>query len=465
MYRGFWYAQALDREGALSPPLQETTRADICIVGGGYLGLWSAIRMKKTNPALDIVVIEKDRCGSGASGRNGGLANNWWAKYLSLMELCGPDEARRICEAAQSAIDEIGEFCREHQIDAQYRKDGWLWMASNPKQDQSWRVLTEQLDRFNANPFQPLSPEQVREKSGTARALSGIFDPNAATVQPALLARGLRRVALELGVRIYEKTPLTRLQRSTPPVVHTAHGKIHAHKVVIAMNAWGAQFPELKRMIVVMSSDMVATAPVKQRLDTTGFKDGVCVTDSRTVLNYWRNTPDGRIVFGKPLGQFAFASKIGTLYEKPCPAGATIAREMRGFYPQLADVPIVSTWTGPLDRAMKGLPNFGYLGGHKDIVFGIGFSGNGVATTVFASRIIQSLVNETGDEWSRCGLVNQKMKLLPPEPFRFIGARMVRNALVRKESLEDQNRDSGPITNFLASLAPAGYVPKKVVNA
>jgi len=464
MYRGFWYAQALEQEGALSAPLNGTVQADICIIGGGFMGLWSAIRLKKADSTLNIVVIEKDRCGSGASGRNGGLANNWWAKYLSLMSLCGADEARRICEAAESAIDEIGTFCREHHIDAQYRKDGWLWMASNPKQDKSWLVLTEQLDKFNANPFKPVAPEIVRAKSGTQRALSGIFDPNAATVQPALLARGLRRVALELGITIYEKTPLTHLQRSTIPVIHTPQGKINAKKVVIAMNAWGAQFPELKRMIVVMSSDMVATAPMKQRLDASGFKDGVCVTDSRTVLNYWRNTPDGRIIFGKPLGQFAFASKIGQLYEKPCPAAKEVTQEMRSFYPELADVPIISSWTGPLDRAMKGLPNFGYLGGHKAIIYSIGFSGNGVATTVFASRIIQSLVLEKKDEWSDCGLVNQKMKLLPPEPFRFIGARLVRNALVCKESLEDHNQEAGVLTNFLASLAPAGYVPKKVVH-
>jgi putative aminophosphonate oxidoreductase len=464
MYRGFWYAQALDLDCALAPPLEENTQADVCIIGGGFLGLWSAIRLKKGDPGLDVVVIEKDRCGSGASGRNGGLANNWWAKYLSLMGICGESEARRICEAAESAIDEIGEFCREHGVDAQYRKDGWLWTASNRRQHNSWLVLTESLEKYGANPFHPVDPEEARQKSGSPRILSGIFDPNAATVQPAMLARGLRRVAIELGVRIYEKTPLTRLERSKPPVVHTPRGQVQARKVVIAMNAWGAQFPELKRMIVVMSSDMVATAPAKERLDATGFKDGVCVTDSRTVLNYWRNTPDGRIVFGKPLGQFAFASRIGGLYDKPCPAADGVTAELRSFYPQLADVPVISSWTGPLDRAMKGLPNFGYLAGHRDIVFGIGFSGNGVATTVFASRIIQSLVKEANDEWANCGLVDQKMKLLPPEPFRFVGARMVRNALVRKESLEDLDRDAGLLTHFLASLAPAGYVPKKVVS-
>ncbi|WP_371764807.1 NAD(P)/FAD-dependent oxidoreductase [Massilia sp.] len=461
MYRGFWYAQALDRDSALAPPLEETIQADVCIIGGGFLGLWSAIRLKKDNPAVSVALIERDRCGAGASGRNGGIATNWWAKYLSVMSICGESEARRICEAAESAIDEIGEFCSEHNIDAQFRKDGWLWTASNERQINSWRVLTESLDKHRANPFRPLTPGQVRERTGSPRTLAGIFDPNAATVQPAMLARGLRRVALELGVRIFEKTPLTNLERGANPVVHTPKGRVKAKKVVVAMNAWGAQFPELRRMIAIMSSDMVATAPVKSRLDAIGFSRGECMTDSRTVLNYWRNTPDGRIVFGKPLGQFAFAGRIGDLYERPTPAADKVAAEMRRFYPQLADVPVVSSWTGPIDRAMKGLPNFGYLGGHRNIVFGIGFSGNGVATTVFASRIIKSLVLEANDEWARCGLVEQTMKLLPPEPFRFVGAHLVRDALVRKESLEDYGRDAGLLTNRLVAMAPAGYVPAK----
>lgn len=459
MYRGFWYAEALDRDGALADPLQGDIKADICIIGGGYLGLWSAIRLKKANSGADIVVIERDRCGAGASGRNGGDAANWWPKFLSVAQICGEVEARRICEAAESAIDEIGEFCREHNVDAQYRKDGWLWCASNERQIGSWDRLVERLDKYGANPFTAVSREEMRSRTGSPRTLQGIFDPNACTVQPAMLARGLRRVAIELGVKIYEKTPLVHLERCNPPVVKTTNGTIKAKKVVIAMNAWGAQFPELRRMIAVMSSDMVATAPVKARLDACGFNNGVAITDSRTVLNYWRNTPEGRIVFGKPLGQFAFANKIGNLYERPTPASARVTAELRSFYPHLADVPIVSTWTGPLDRAMTGIPNFGHLGGNKNIIFGIGFSGSGVGTTVFASRIIKSLVEDANDEWSNCGLVNQKMKLLPPEPFRYIGAHLVRDSLVRKESLEDENKDAGFMTKFWTRFAPAGYVP------
>ena len=461
MYRGFWYAEALEQDDALSPSLDGQRQMDVCIIGGGFMGLWSAIRLKQANPKMSIAIIERDRCGSGASGRNGGLATNWWAKFLSLKKICGETEARRICVAADSAIDEIGEFCQAHGIDAEYRKEGWLWTASNKKQIDSWLVLTEQLEKYNLNPFKILSAEEVKQRTGSPRTLAGIFDANSATVQPAKLARGLRRVAIKLGVQIFEHSPLVKLERSEVPVVHTPNGKIVAQKVVIAMNAWGAEFPELRRMITLMSSDMVATAPAKDKLDAIGLAGGEGITDSRTLLNYWRNTPKGRIIFGKPLGQFGFYGKIGDLYDRPSPAAAKVEQEMRSFYPQLNDVDVVSNWTGPIDRTLKGIPNFGRLGGHPHIFYGIGFSGNGVGTTVFASRIIQSLVEGKNDEWSNCGLVEQKIQLFPPEPFSYIGAHLVRDALVKKEAKEDKDQEANWWVRALASLAPAGYVPQE----
>lgn len=461
MYYGFWYQEALEQDDTVSPSLVGDCKVDVCIIGGGFLGLWSAIRLKQANPEMHIAIIERDRCGSGASGRNGGLATNWWAKFLSLSKICGEVEARRICVAAESAIDEIGDFCKTYDIDAQYRKEGWLWTASNKKQIDSWLVLTKQLEKYNLNPFQILSPAEIQKRTGSPRTIAGIFDPNAATVQPAMLARGLRRVALSLGVEIFEYTPLVKLERSKTPVVYTNNGKIIADKVVIAMNAWGAQFPELRRMITLMSSDMVATAPAKKELDEIGLSGGEGITDSRTLLNYWRNTPQGRIIFGKPLGQFGFAGHIGDLYDRPSPVAEKVEQEFRSFYPKLNDVPIISNWTGPIDRTLKGIPNFGRLGGHPNIFYGIGFSGNGVGTTVFASRIIKSLVEGNNDEWSHCGLVEQKIKLFPPDPFCFIGAHLVRNALVKKEAKEDLDQEPGWIVRSLASLAPAGYVPQE----
>ena len=209
-----------------APALEGDARADICIVGGGFCGLWTALRLKERDPAIDVAIVEKDECGSGASGRNGGFVLSWWAKFGSLCKFCPSDEAARLARASADAVGEIGRFCTENGIDAHYRGDGWLWAASNQAQDDSWNALVDTLERHQLHPFELWERETVKRRSGTDRHVSGVYEPTGATVQPALLARGLRSVALAKGVRIYERTPLDPARPRPPaPRDHAArHG-------------------------------------------------------------------------------------------------------------------------------------------------------------------------------------------------------------------------------------------------
>src|SRR5439155_10487788 len=168
------------------------------------------------------------------------------------------------------------------------------------------------------------------------------------TVQPALLARGLRRVALERGVRIFEHSPMTKLERSRPLRVLTAHGTVTAQKVVIALNAWAAALPELRRAVVVIASDIVATAPAPDRLEAIGFTDGTCISDSRMLVNYYRNTLDGRLVFGRGGGKLAFGGQIGTSFDGPSPRADAVTASLPTLYPSLRDVPVTHNWMGPI---------------------------------------------------------------------------------------------------------------------
>ena len=135
--RSLWLEEALGG-GEDAPRLTGEERADVCIVGGGYTGLWTAIRLKEHDPALDVVLVEADVCGAGASGRNGGFVLSWWAKFGALERLCGTEEALRLARASASGVAEIGAFCAENGIDAHFRRDGWLWTATSPAQVGAW---------------------------------------------------------------------------------------------------------------------------------------------------------------------------------------------------------------------------------------------------------------------------------------------------------------------------------------
>lgn len=436
-------------------------RCDVCVVGGGYVGLWTALRIKELDPSVDVMIVERDLCGGGASGRNGGFVLSWWAKFLTLKKLCGAEEALRLARASADAVAEIGAFCERHGVDAHYRPDGWIWAATSPAQLDAWRPTVEEAARHGEEPFLRLDPEETGSRTGSAAHIAGVFEPTAATVQPALLARGLRRVALNKGVRIFERSPMTRLHRSRPPRVTTRAGAVAADVVVLALNAWAATLPELRRALVVVGSDIVATRPVPRRLEEIGWTDGLCISDSRLLVNYYRTTRDGRVAFGKGGGRLAFAGRVGRTFEGASELAGWVAASFRSLYPALSDVGIEKHWTGPIDRSKLGLPFFFRLDGRPDLLVGAGFSGNGVGPSIVAGRILASLTLRRDDEWAGAGLVRRPLERFPPEPARFVGGLAVRAAVVRSERAEDEGRRPPPLARQLARLAPAGLVPVK----
>ena len=455
--RSLWLQEALS-PGEDSPRLQGEIRTDLCIVGGGYTGLWTAIRLKEHDPSLDVAVVEADVCGGGASGRNGGFVLSLWAKFQTLVKLVGTDQALHLARASADAVSGIGKFCADHGIDARFRGDGWLWAATNEAQVGAWRETLEDVERAGERPFVELSPEEVAARTGSSRHVAGVFEATAATVQPARLARGLRQVALEQGVRIFERSPMAKLE-VRPLRVRTPHGVVRARGVVLAMNAWAVRFAEIRRRILVIGSDMVATEPIPQRLAEIGWTDGMSISDSRLLVHYYRTTDDGRVAFGKGGGKLPFGALIGRRFDGASPRAAEVAAFFRALYPSLAEVRVVANWTGPIDRSRTGLPFFARLGGRPDVVYGIGYSGNGVGPSFLGGKILASLALGLDDEWSRCGLVGRASRGFPPEPIRYAGGSLVRGAIARKERAEDQGRRPSPVDVRLIKLAPPGLTP------
>jgi putative aminophosphonate oxidoreductase len=459
-HRSLWLREAL-RDTTPAAALAGQQRADVAIIGGGYVGLWTALRIKERDPHCDVAILERDVCGGGASGRNGGMALSWWPKLSSLVSLCGESEALRLCHASQAAVDEIRSFCETHDIDCRFRRDGMLWTATTPAQVGAWDGVLRICERLGERVFERLPLEEVVRRAGSPVHLAGVREPGAACVQPALLARGLRRVALEAGVRIYEQTPVTSFSRDRPVAVRTPNGSVDAERLVVAMNAWAAQLPELRRSLIVVSSDIIATPPIPERLEQIGWTGADAITDSQMMVDYYRTTPDGRAVFGKGTADLAFGGRIGPDYDRSAARAAMAEADFRRYYPTLADVPVEQHWAGPIDRTPNSLPILGRLGGLDHIVYGVGWSGNGVAPSVLGGRILASLVLGLDDEWSRTPLVDRHHQHFPPEPLRFLGGQLVREAVVRKERTEAAGRSPRAAAVRLAKFAPAGIEDKE----
>lgn len=458
-HRSLWLQQVLG-DAPDQPPLEGSAKADVVILGGGYVGLWTAIRIKEHRPSCDVAVLEQDICGGGASGRNGGFVLSWWPKLASLAKLFGSDEAVRIGRVSESAIAEIGEFCRLHEIDVDFRQGGWLWTATSRAQIGAWEGVLRICEKTSVDAFRRLDSAEVSARAGSDAHRAGVFESSAAIVQPAALVRGLRRVALEMGVRIYEHTKASSFTRRSPITIQAAYGSLTAHKLVIASNAWAASIRELSRAIAVISSDIVATAPVPDRLQQIGWHPDLAVTDSQTMVDYYRISREGRIVFGKGGWTIAYGGSIGANFDRHAGRAAEVTADLRRYYPMLKDAPITHDWSGPIDRTPDSLPRLGYLNAEKNIVYGIGWSGNGVGPSVIGGKILASLVLERDDEWAHHPLIGRSVRNFPPEPIRFIGAHAVRTAVAAKERAEIEDQHASWWSRQLAKLAPAGLEDK-----
>ena len=459
MHRSFWLQQALANDDQVTR-LSGTDDTDIAIIGGGYVGLWTALTIKELDPDVDVTVVEADVCGGGASGRNGGFVMTWWPKVSSLTALCGEAEALRLVRASEAAIDQIEKFCREYAPRAEFRRGGWLWTATTTAQLSAWDEVVSRAQKLSPGTFETLSPAEVARRAGSPQHLDGVIEPSNATVQPAELVRGLRRRALDLGVRIYERTKVTQIRRGPRVSLRTADGTLTASNVVVATNAWAASLRPLRNKLFVISSDMIMTEPIPERLNQIGWTGGEAVTDSQTLVCYYRTTADGRIAFGKGGWSIGYGGRMPKSMDRDAGRAAMVARDFRRYYPNLRDTNVVSDWAGPIDRTYNSLPIFGRLYGDPNIHYGVGWSGNGVGPSAVGGKILASLALGRKDEWSENGLVNATAKSFPPEPIRFIGAHVVREAIVRKEQSEALEKQPSKLMVAISNLAPTGLEDK-----
>lgn len=451
--RSFWLQDA--GAGPVTAPLSGEQACDIAIVGGGYAGLWTALRLREQAPGLAITILEADFCGSGASGRNGGQVHSWFAEIDLLARVVGPEEALSLCRATADAIEELAALQAAGTIDMDLRLDGWMWTASAMAQEGAWRAAVSLCEAQGEHRLIPLTAEEIRARTGSGASYTGVVEPRAGTVQPAKLALGLRALALSRGIVLHEQSPVTEIEDGARCTLRTARGTLRADKVVLTANAWLAALPELHRYVYVVDSQIIATVPVPEILDRIGWRGGESICDAQSHVLYHQRTPAGRVIWGRGSGGVAYRGRIGDSFNRRPEGRDDNIRELHRCYPELRGVAADHDWSGPIDCVAEHLPVFGHLKGAPNIFFGIGFNGTGIAQTPVAGRILASLALGLQDRWSQSGLVGlDRRTALPPEPVRYLGARVVRRAIRLRNDAEIQNRRPNALVRALARLTP-----------
>jgi glycine/D-amino acid oxidase-like deaminating enzyme len=453
--RSWWLEEALalpEFVGEPCPALSGDTTADIVVLGGGYTGLWSAYFLKEREPDLDVVLLEQDICGGGPSGRNGGFVNSFAFELEELERLYGRDLALRITRAAEGSVEAIGAWCEQHAVDAWFERAGDVGAATSAAQESRARDLVETAARLGVPEMhQALTREEVRARCDSPLFRLGVLSPHGAGVQPARLARGLRRVLLERGVRIFEQTPVTRFSGGSPVVAETPNGSVRAGRAILGLNAWARHWAAFRRSLMVRGTYMVVTAPALERLAEIGWTGGEGLYDFRTSLHYLRATPDGRIAFGGAGLHVTSTRGVDARFAYDERAIRELTEDLHAWFPPFRDVAIEAAWGGPIDVSGRHLPFFGTLPDGRTH-YALGFTGNGVGPCHLAGRILSGLALGVVDDATTLPIVGDRPKPFPRQPFFSPGERLVTYSVLRKDAREDRGERVGRITGALARL-------------
>nr|WP_254899199.1 FAD-binding oxidoreductase [Thalassococcus arenae] len=373
-YPDSWYAATTDFLPVFAP-LQGETRADVCVIGGGYTGLSAALHLAEAG--ADVVLVEAHRVGFGASGRNGGqLGSGQRQDQLWLEKTLGTDTARLLWQLGEDAKALVRDLVRRHGIDCALR-DGIAWAARSPGSQQDMADYAEHvLDAYD-HEMQVLDAEAFHALCPSPDYCGGVLDMSAAHLHPLRLALGLARAADKAGARIHEHTWVHDIKTGPKPVVRTEGGLIRADAVILATNGYvGGLHRRVASRVMPINNFVTVTEPLGALADTVLTRD-VAVADDRFVVNYFRLTEDRRLLFG---GGESYG------YRFPADIRAKVRKPMLKVFPHLADVPLDYAWGGTLGITLSRLPHFERIG--ETVLSAAGYSGHGIGNAVQAGKLM-----------------------------------------------------------------------------
>ena len=409
------------------PALTEDLDVDVCIVGGGFTGLWTAHSLALADPSLRVAVLEREVAGFGASGRNGGWCSALFATSdAALARQHGLAAMRAMRRAMQETVDIVGASAASEGIDCQFAKGGSVDLVRS--EAQRARALA-QLDEaralgFGEDDVRWLGPDETNELIGAAGTIGATFTPHCAVVQPALLARGLADAVERHGVRVYEHTEVLEIrpgEAGDRPSAITSGGTVRADFVVRATEAWTATLPGLQRAIVPVYSLMVATEPLGPDFwSQARLESRATFADHRHMIIYGQRTADGRIAFGGRGAPYHYGSSVRAAFDREPAVHALLRQTLTELFPELGGARFTHAWGGPL-----GIPRDWHSSVGVDRATGLawagGYVGDGVATTNLAGRTLADLITGAESPLTELPWVGHLSPRWEPEPLRWLG--------------------------------------------
>jgi gamma-glutamylputrescine oxidase len=409
----FWFKAADLENQKINEPLRGSHKADVVIVGGGYTGLSAAYHIREKFPNKEIIIVEGACCGYGASGRNGGFCIA--TDLIREVKSDDPEIRQKNVEISFYGMNFIKKMIAKHNVVCDFEENGMLGVALTEKQVRDLEAYQEKLKEFGIGSAL-LEGEELKSEIISPHFKAGLVIPHGAILNPAKLAREMKRVVEECGVKVKERTVVTRINPGKIHLVETELGEIRAPVLVLAVNAYAHKLGFFKDRVFPVSVFQIATEPLNQsQWDSIGWKNRRGLYDMRTKFSYSIPSSDGRIVIGG--SDFTYYANDAISSGNDMYVTRKIKRDLFSFFPQLEGLQIEHMWGGTTTYTLDRTPSVGVIGEDQNIYYGVGLS-EGVPTTQTFGRIIADLMAGEENDYTKHYTVNRDIPYAGPTTLR-----------------------------------------------